>query len=202
MNDPSTSPELTKSSSGPVSDEDIELKAIQTVLTALSGLRGEARSRVVEYVFKRLGLMSEAVPISTSVNDYQLPTPADIARSTSTKDIRSLTHDKAPRSSIEMAALVAYYLSEVAPPPDRKGEITAEDIKKYFKQASFRLPGSSQMTLVNAKNAGYLDSSAPGRYRLNPVGYNLVAHAMPLTKERPVRKRKRTATQKRSKSAK
>jgi hypothetical protein len=202
MNDPSTSPELTKSSSGPVSDEDIELKAIQTVLTALSGLRGEARSRVVEYVFKRLGLMSEAVPISTSVNDYQLPTPADIARSTSTKDIRSLTQEKAPRSSIEMAALVAYYLSELAPPPDRKGEITAEDIKKYFKQAPFRLPGSSQMTLVNAKNAGYLDSSAPGRYRLNPVGYNLVAHAMPLTKEKPVRKRRRTATKKRSKSDK
>ena len=86
MNDPSTSPELTKSSSGHVSDEDIELKAIKTVLTALSGLRGEARSRVVEYVFKRLGLMSEAVPISTSVNYYQLLTPADIARSTSTKD--------------------------------------------------------------------------------------------------------------------
>ena len=85
MNDPSTSLELTKSSSGSVSDEDIELKAIQTVLTALSGLRGEARSRVVEYVFKRLGLMSEAVPISTAVGDYQLPTPADIARSTSTK---------------------------------------------------------------------------------------------------------------------
>ncbi|PYV51137.1 MAG: hypothetical protein DMG96_34540 [Acidobacteria bacterium] len=202
MNDPSTSLELTKSSSGSVSDEDIELKAIQTVLTALSGLRGEARSRVVEYVFKRLGLMSEAVPISTAVGDYQLPTPADIARSTSTKDIRSLTQEKAPRSSIEMAALVAYYLSELAPPPNRKGEITAEDIKKYFKQASFRLPGSSRMTLVNAKNAGYLDSSAPGSYKLNPVGYNLVAHAMPLTKEKPVRKRKRTAINKRSKSAK
>jgi len=101
-----------------------------------------------------------------------------------------------------MAALVAYYLSELAPPPNRKGEITAEDIKKYFKQASFRLPGSSRMTLVNAKNAGYLDSSAPGSYKLNPVGYNLVAHAMPLTKEKPVRKRKRTAINKRSKSAK
>src|SRR5207244_12512696 len=108
MNDPSTSLELTKSSSGSVSDEDIELKAIQTVLTALSGLRGEARSRVVEYVFKRLGLMSEAVPISTAVGDYQLPTPADIARSTSTKYLRSLTLEKAHPISNATSAQVPY----------------------------------------------------------------------------------------------
>jgi hypothetical protein len=29
------------------------------------------------------------------------------------------------------------------------------------------------MILVNAKNAGYLDSTGAGGYRLNPVGYNL-----------------------------
>ncbi len=106
MNDPSSSLEPTRKPSTPGSDEDAELKAIQTVLTALSALRSEARSRVVDYVFKRLGLMSEAVPISASVSEYQLPTPADIARSSSTKDIRTLTQEKTPRSAIQMAALV------------------------------------------------------------------------------------------------
>jgi hypothetical protein len=35
------------------------------------------------------------------------------------------------------------------------------------------------MTLVNAKNAGYLDRIASGQYRLNPVGHNLVTHKLP-----------------------
>jgi len=58
------------------------------------------------------------------------------------------------------------------------------------------------MTLVHAKNAGYLDSSGPGSYKLNPVGYNLVAHAMPLTKEKTIRKRKKRSNKRKLKSAK
>jgi hypothetical protein len=32
---------------------------------------------------------------------------------------------------------------------------------------------------VNAKNAGYFESAGGGRYKLNTVGYNLVAHNLP-----------------------
>lgn len=68
-----------------------------------------------------------------------------------------------------MAAVAAYYLSEVAPPDDRKSEISASDITKLFKQANFPSPGSPKMTLVHAKNAGYLD---PGS---SEVGISTVA---------------------------
>jgi hypothetical protein len=47
-----------------------------------------------------------------------------------------------------------------------------------FKSAVFKLPADASFTLVNAKNAGYLDSIGGGQYKLNPVGYNLVAHRM------------------------
>jgi len=40
-----------------------------------------------------------------------------------------------------MAAVVAYYLSEVAPPDERRPEVATEDLEKYFKQAGHPLPG-------------------------------------------------------------
>src|SRR3972149_1179536 len=56
----------------------------------------------------------------------------------------------------------------------------APDVTRLFKHAGFPLPGTPKMTLVHAKNAGYLDpGSERGTYVLNPVGYNLVAHKLP-----------------------
>lgn len=79
-----------------------------------------------------------------------------------------------------MAAVAAYYLSELAPPGERKREMTAADLTRLFKHAGFPLPGTPKMTLVHSKNAGYLDPVPErGTYVLNPVGYNLVAHKLP-----------------------
>jgi hypothetical protein len=77
-----------------------------------------------------------------------------------------------------MAALVGYYVSEIAMGSDQKKTIEKADIERYFKAAGFRLPADAAFTLVNAKNAGYLDSAGAGKYSLNPVGYNLVVHRM------------------------
>jgi len=79
-----------------------------------------------------------------------------------------------------MAAVVAFYLSELAPEPERKDFITTADIKRYFKLANFPLPKEPKYTLGNARQAGYFDpTSEAGSLRLNPVGYNLVAHRLP-----------------------
>jgi len=159
--------------------DDSELKAIAAVIDALTPLDDAARARVVDYVFRRLGLpriaplRPELGRSTPGAGEPQLP-PGTLA------DIRSLAAHKQPKSATEMAAVVAYYLSELAPASERKTEIRVEDIKKYFKQATFPLPGAAGMTLTHAKNAGYLDvGSQRGRYKLNPVGYNLVAHHLP-----------------------
>ena len=79
-----------------------------------------------------------------------------------------------------MVAVLAYYLANLAPADQRRDHIVPDDIKKYFPQANFELPiGPHNMTLVNAKNAGYLDVLGTGQYRLNPVGHNLVTHKLP-----------------------
>ncbi|MDQ2911349.1 MAG: hypothetical protein M3R39_10120 [Actinomycetota bacterium] len=93
-----------------------------------------------------------------------------------------------------MAAVVAYYLSETAPPDERQDAVTVADIEKYFKQANYRLPTRIDMTLHNGVAAGYFDRTGRGQFRLNPVGFNLVTQTLPRavgqnTRKPPARKR-------------
>ena len=94
-------------------------------------------------------------------------------------DIRSLTAEKQPRSANDMVALVAYYLSELAPQTERSETINLDAIRKYFKMAGFPLPSVLRNVLPNVASAGYLENVSRGEYRLNPVGYNLVVHGLP-----------------------
>jgi hypothetical protein len=104
--------------------------------------------------------------------------------------IRDLKEEKRPESANQMAALVAYYLSELAPESEFKQSIGAQDLERYFKQAGFRLPKSIRQALPNAAAAGYFDPAGAGQYRLNPVGYNLVVHGLPPTPETSKRPKK------------
>jgi hypothetical protein len=165
--------------------EDQELRAIQQVIAALSDLDSEARARVINYVFQRLGISSPAVLAEAGASGaapaHGMEAAAAVVQMGRRQiDIRSFGQEKSPRSVNERVAVVGYYLSELAPADERKAEISAADITKYFKQAGFPLPRAAGMTLVNAKNAGYLDAGAErGTYKLNPVGHNLVAHSLP-----------------------
>jgi hypothetical protein len=154
-------------------------------LLHLSDLDSEARTRVINYVFQRLGISSPGVLVEAGLAggtptpgiDAAAPVAPPVRRQI---DIRTFGQEKNPRSANERVAVVGYYLSELAPPDERKAEISAADITKYFKQGDFPLSGAARMTLVNAKNAGYLDAGAErGTYKLNPVGHNLVAHSLP-----------------------
>lgn len=165
---------------------DKEIEAIKAVLQALEPLSGDVRTNVLRYVVQRLQIVLEsAAPASAS---SALTSILDTTRSAAAtggerpalpSHIKDLREQKKPRSANEMAALVAYYLANVAPKADRKDKITTKDIETYFKIAEFPLPAKTQFTLPNAKAAGYLDAVGNGEYKLNAVGYNLVVHSMP-----------------------
>lgn len=154
--------------------KDRELEAIRTVIGALGPLDEQEKSRVIEYVLKRFQMAAVRAP-SQAVS--QGSPGASVTRPVA--DIRSLKEEKQPRSANEMAALVAYYLSELAPDGERSDTVNANAIRRYFKMAAFRLPREPQQTLPNAAAAGYLDNAGRGEYRLNPVGYNLIVHGLP-----------------------
>lgn len=94
-------------------------------------------------------------------------------------DIRTLNEQKAPSNAQEMACIVALYLSEHVNENEKKDEIDTKDIEKYFKQAVYPLPKVPAQVLRNAKAAEYFDSTKRGKFKLNPVGYNLVVHILP-----------------------
>jgi hypothetical protein len=178
---------------------DPELQAIATLLTALEPLSNEARVNVILYVFKRLGIDFPASNVRNAPRTIVGVVAADSAsletETAGVIDIRSFKEEKQPKTASEMVAVAAYYVAHLAPLDERRDYIVADDIRKYFLQAVFPLPSAPpHMTLVNAKNAGYVDARERGQYRLNPVGYNLVTNKLPppqtRMERRPATKRK------------
>ena len=166
--------------------------AINEAIEALTNLGDEDRLIAARAVCKHLHipLMEPEIPASipqqvTSATPYTPAQPPDIPR-----DIKSLKEQKQPTADTEMAAIVAYYLSEVAPEEEHKSTVNQDDLRKYFIQAHYPLPKVIRVTLPNAKRAGYFDSaSEPGEYKLNAVGYNLVVHNLPRASGPPPKKR-------------
>lgn len=162
--------------------KDRELDAIGAIISLLEPLKEDQRGRVLEYVLKRL----EMVALRPTVAEPPQMTSHVSSAPQVLPDIRTLTAEKQPRSSNEMAALVAYYVSELAPESDRSDTINAEIIRKHFKMAAFPLPSALRNVLTNATAAGYMENVGRGEYRLNPVGYNLVVHRLPRSASPPV----------------
>jgi hypothetical protein len=172
---------------------DKELNAISAIIKALDGLEGETIQRVFDYVLGRLSItrttpFSKSTPVSVVASGH---TNLEATPTMRRASIRDLKEEKNPESSNQMAALVAYYLSEIAPEGEGKMAISSSDLEKYFKQAGFKLPRSIPQTLPNATAAGYFDAEGNGKYRLNAVGYNLIAHGLPRdhSNAKPVRKK-------------
>jgi len=185
---------ITKSSA------DRELAAISSILQALERLDGESIQRVLDYVFGRLSI---AAPRHVKSVTTVAPRGANSAQSSHVRrpSIRDLKEEKQPESSNQMAALVAYYLSEIADDLERKEAVNTADLKKYFKQANFKLPKSLPQTLSNATAAGYFDPTGSGLYKLNAVGYNLVAHGLPRAQSTPAKRKHQRSKKKSKKSA-
>lgn len=158
--------------------------AIDMLLEALEPLDAAARETAIVAVSRQLKIAlggPGTAPQSeqSSVNgDAQVP-PVIASPAPVRVDIRSLKDQKKPNSAKQMACVVAYYLKELADTDERRDTVTTADIEKYFKQAGFRLQARMAQVLVDAKNAGYFDPANRGEYKLNAVGYNLVAHNLP-----------------------
>ena len=185
---------------------DQEIEAIRCVLAALQPLSKNARASVLEYVTKRLSIASTlSTPPAEEIPPPPLTTYQQGESSKETLHIKEFKEQKKPRSANEMAAVVAYYLENIASPDKRKSTVNHKDIETYFKIAQFPLPKRLRVTLANARNAGYFDLSGNGEFKLNAVGHNLVVHSMPRgsaasTAKRATRRKKTTKKKKTAKS--
>ena len=174
-----------------MTDKKISLgAAIDQIVEALESLEERSRLTAIHAACDFLGIKASSPEIvakpvihhkdiETDVNTSHVHHLNESITSGHQIDIRKFKEEKKPTSARQMACVVAYYLQELAPVGERKDSITAEDLEKYFKQAKYPIPGKISQVLVDSKGGGYMDSSVRGQYKLNAVGYNLVAHNLP-----------------------
>lgn len=185
-----------------------EIEAIESVMSALDPLEPKARNSVIEYVLKRLDIkapegFSNPPPGSGPTPPAVPPSPPIPPPSGSEIHIKTFKEEKKPSSDVEMVTLVGYYLANLLPESERKEKFDAKDVDTYLKIADYKLPAQIRFTLSNAKNAGYLEHIGSGEYRLNPVGYNLIAHSLPKSgQQRSTPPKKRKAPKKKAKASK
>lgn len=154
-------------------------RAIDEMISALSDLNDAERLNAIQTVSRHFNLAAESPVSLPSREGSESATPEGKTVTTKVIDIRAFKEEKRPSTANEMAAVVAYYLQELAPPEERKREVDVQDVVEYFKQAGFPLPSATKQILHNAKAAGYFKAVGGGKFTLNPVGYNLVAHNLP-----------------------
>lgn len=156
-----------------------DFEAVRAVVEALKPFAADDQRRILRWAQEKLGLTSFAgsVPTvsaaATALSAEERPVPPGRSR-----DIRSFLDGKKPSNDVQFAAAVAYYHAFEA--AEHKLEISPSDLLEAARLSGrFRLKRPIT-TLHNAVQRGYLDKGGGrGSFRINTVGENLVAMAMP-----------------------
>ena len=158
------------------------LEAAQKIVSELKDMTAEDQSLALKFAIETLRLPLPAAMSSAATAPIQALSNVASNLSSGTDhstDIRSFTAMKSPKSDQQFSAVVAYFYQFEAKPEDRKDSIDADTMKEAARLAGRPQVTRWAMTLTNAKNAGYLDSSGHGRFKLSSVGENLVAITLP-----------------------
>lgn len=159
------------------------LDAAQKIVAELTGMTFEHQSLALKFAIETLGLQVPAALLPAAATPparAPQPTPPHAATNADhSTNIRSFTEMKAPKSDQQFAAVVAYFYQFEAKPEDRKEAIDGDLMRDAARLAPWPQRKRWNMTLTNAKNAGYLDAAGSGKFKLSSVGENLVAITLP-----------------------
>jgi hypothetical protein len=184
---------------------DKEINAIKTILTTLESLDDDVRKNVLEYVLKRINYsFNDHILRSHESTQVGASSPNDpvntLGQENEVIHIKQFKANKLPKSAIDMAAIVAYYLQYLAEPDKRKDSVGPSDLETWFRIAEFPLPtGQIRFTLTNGAKSGYFTSAGSGKYKLSAVGYNLVQHNLPRQNKNGVSNRRNVSNKKATK---
>jgi hypothetical protein len=161
-----------------------DFEAAQEIKTILDGRDTIEQERILRWVGESLGLApappggvapppaaADAAPSKHAVHPTAAPQRP--------RDIKTFVDEKQPKSDQQFAAVVAYFYRFETGEADRKDVITSADLQngaRHVGRARFKQPS---VTLNNTVNQGYLDRVDRGSFKINAVGENLVAMALP-----------------------
>jgi hypothetical protein len=160
-----------------------DLEALRSVVTALEPFDVPDRERIVRWACEKLsitvpGVSPVRVEPQAATPPTSLPASAPVQPS-ARRDLRTFIAEKAPAGDTHFATAVAYYYQFEAPESERKNSITAADLTEACRLADRTRLQNPGQTLRNTLQAGLLDRAEPGTFKINAVGENLVAMALP-----------------------
>jgi len=168
-----------------------DLDAVRTIVETLKSFKPEEQQRILRWAVEKVGLPSSSA-LTSAAGAATAPaspagpavpsshTPATTSSISGTLDIKSFIDQKKPRSDVQFAATVAYYLRFEAPPAERKESIDKSDLLEACRKANSHRLNNPYQTLLNAHKLGLLDKgSEKATFVLNTVGENLVAMTLP-----------------------
>jgi hypothetical protein len=169
-------------SSAPANSSKSPLDAAQKIVAELTDMIPEHQSLALKFAMETLGLhLPSAMSPATMPSGFSpQQEPQHMANNADhSTDIRSFTAMKAPKSDQQFTAVIAYFFQFKSRLDERKDVIDADIMKEAARLAGRPQVARWNMTLTNAKNAGYLDGAGNGKYKLSSVGENLVAITLP-----------------------
>lgn len=166
----------------PMSTEDNDFDVAKKVADLIKAVGKERQQKILRWVAENFEVAIAAAPVAPALNPPATPVsqgPGQITPPPRATNIKSFVDLKSPRSDNQFATVVAYYYAFEAPPDERRDTITAEMLREATRLAQRKRLGTPSVTLGHAKSRGYLDAADRGQYRINSVGENLVAMALP-----------------------
>lgn len=149
------------------------------VAKVLEGHAKDDQQRILRLVVEGLSL-ADVLPKSRDSAARGGEAPSQEAPSAATPtDIKTFVHQKQPKSDVQFAAVAAYFYRFVAGAAERKDAIGREDLQEAARLAQWKRFPKPYTPLQNAAIQGYLDRAGGGTFRINAVGENLVAMALP-----------------------
>ncbi len=166
-----------------------DLETVRILVNALKPFDVTERERIIRWVCEKLDMsLGNVTSLPSQPTNTQ---SAPILKEGS--DIKSFVGQKKPKNGTEFCAVVAYYYQFVATGDKKKGVIGGKDLQDAARKSDRSRFTNTAQALKVAYNSGYLDKVASGKFRLNPVGENLVAMVLPSsggeTKTPRIRKR-------------
>ncbi|MDB6067857.1 MAG: hypothetical protein JWR26_4065 [Pedosphaera sp.] len=164
-----------------------DFMAAEEIKSILGSREKPEQARILRWVTESLGiaLVPSASPSHLTTGQVAATdTPTPLAGqhhvvATRAANIKSFTDIKQPKSDMQFAAVVAYYYAFEAPEEQRKESITGSDLNEAARHSGRKRYSNPGVPLNNAMAQGYLDRAGSGQFRLNAVGENLVAMALP-----------------------
>ena len=164
-----------------------DFMAAEEIKGILGGRDKTEQERIVRWVCESLGLSGAAtaqppnpLSIPTTATPPTVPhVPHTPHAGTKAKDIRTFIDEKKPKNDLQVAAVVGYYYLFEASDTHRKEILTPKELNDAARQGRGFSFKDARMTLNNAVRQGYFDRAGLGKFKLNAVGENLVAMALP-----------------------